>query len=190
MASFHKEGDALVWFQDSDENEVFTTWEGFLVALLTRFGSTAYEDPMESLIRLRQISNFVVYKGQFEALSNRITGLSDSHKLSYFLSGLKDEVRLPLKMLHPKNLNEAFGLAKILEEYLNNSCRSQRPSIDSAKPSILGPSLRRRWNPDLGCPFRGCHLLRWKKEEGRDFVSTVMRSFNLVINVSLLSFSC
>ena len=153
MASFHKEGDALVWFQDSDENGVFATWEGFLEALLTRFGSTAYEDPMESLTRLRQISNFVVYKGQFEALSNKITGLSDSHKLSYFLSGLKDEVRLPLKMLHPKNLNEAFGLAKILEEYLNNSCRSQRPLIDFAKPSILGPKPEGKVESRFRLPF-------------------------------------
>ena len=92
MASFHMEGDALVWFQDSNENGVLATWEGFVDALLTRFGSTTYEDPMESLTRLKQPSNVVVYKGQFEALSNRIKGLSDSHKLSYFFSGLKDEV--------------------------------------------------------------------------------------------------
>ena len=45
----------------------------------------------------------MVYKGQFEALSNRIRGLSDSHKLSCFLSGLKDEVRLPVKVLKSKN---------------------------------------------------------------------------------------
>ena len=55
----------------------------------------------------------VNYKGQFETLSNRIRDLSENHKLSCFLSGLKDEVRLPVKMLHPKNLNEAFNLANI-----------------------------------------------------------------------------
>ena len=103
---------------------MFATWEGFLEALLTRFRSTAYKDPMESLTRLRQTTNVVVYKGQFEALSNRIKGLSDSHKLSCFLSGLEDEVGLLVKMLHPKNLNEAFGLAKIQEKYLNSSCRN------------------------------------------------------------------
>ena len=102
---------------------MFTTWVGFVEALLTRFGSTAYEDPMELLTRLKQSGSVVVYKGQFEALSNRIGGLSEGHKLSCFLSGLKDEVGLPVKMLKPKNLNEAFGLAKIQEEYLNSSCR-------------------------------------------------------------------
>ena len=139
MASFHMDGDALVWFQDNDEIGVFATWEGFVEVLLRKFGNTAYEDPMESLTRLRQTTNVVVHKGKFKALLNRIRGLSDNHKLSCFLSGLKDKVRLPVKMLNPKNLNEAFGLAKIQEEYLNSSCRSQRSSIDYSKPSILGP---------------------------------------------------
>ena len=68
---------------------------------------------MEALTRLQQTSNVVNYKGQFETLSNRIRDLSENHKLSCFLSDLKDEVRLPVKMLHPKNLNEAFNLANI-----------------------------------------------------------------------------
>ena len=122
MDSFHINGAALIWFQDSEETGLFATWEGFVEALLTRFESTAYEDPMESFTRLKS-GSVMVYKGQFELLSNRIRGLSDGHKLSCFLSGLKDEVRLPVKMLNLKNLNEAFGLAKIQEEYMNSSHR-------------------------------------------------------------------
>lgn len=30
LASFHMEGDALVWFQDSEEASVFTSWEALL----------------------------------------------------------------------------------------------------------------------------------------------------------------
>ena len=109
-------------------------------ALLTRFGSFAYEDPMEALTRLRQTSNVVNDKGQFEALSNRIRDLLENHKLSCFLSGLKDEVSLSVKMLNPKNLNEAFSLAKIQEEYLMSSKKIQKPfSLELSKPSILGP---------------------------------------------------
>ena len=55
----------------------------------------------------------VNYKGKFENLSNRIRDLSENHKLSCFLSGLKDEVRLRVKMLNTKTLNEAFNLANI-----------------------------------------------------------------------------
>ena len=74
MASFHMDGDALVWFQDSNENGVLATWEGFVDALLTRFGSTTYEDPMESLTRLRQTSNVVVYKGSLRHCQTKLRG--------------------------------------------------------------------------------------------------------------------
>lgn len=39
-------------------------------------------------------------------------------KLSCFLSGLRDEIRLPIRMLNPANLDDAFGLAKIQEQYV------------------------------------------------------------------------
>lgn len=39
-------------------------------------------------------------------------------QLSYFLSGLKDEIRLPVRMFNPPNLITAYGLAKIQEEHL------------------------------------------------------------------------
>ena len=102
-----------------------------MLALLTRFGATAYEDPMEALTRLKQITSVVVYKGQFKAPSNRIKGLSENHKMYCFLSGLKDIVRLAMKMFSTKSLNEAFGLAKIQEEYLISSHRGYKPSFES-----------------------------------------------------------
>ena len=74
MASFHMDGDALIWFQDWEETGLFSNWEGFVKALLTRFRMTAYEDPMEALTRLRQTTSVVAYKGKFEALSNRLKG--------------------------------------------------------------------------------------------------------------------
>ena len=110
MASYHMEGEALIWFQDAKNSGLFSDWEAFVKAVHVRFGATSYDDPMESLTRLKQTSSVIAYKGQFEAISNRVRSLPELHKLSCFLNGLKDEVRLPLRMLGPKNLNEAFGL--------------------------------------------------------------------------------
>ena len=42
MASFHMDGDALIWFQDCEATSGFMTWESFVEALLIRFGSSAY----------------------------------------------------------------------------------------------------------------------------------------------------
>lgn len=115
MSAFHMNGDALVWFQDSNDVGLFVGREGFVIALLTRFGTTVDEDTMEALTRLKQTTSVVMYKGQFEALSNRIKGLSKNYKLSCFLIDLKDDVRLVVKIFSLNSLNEAFGLDKIQE---------------------------------------------------------------------------
>ena len=47
LASFHMKGEALIWFQDSEEAELFVDWESLIQALHIRFGATAYDDPME-----------------------------------------------------------------------------------------------------------------------------------------------
>lgn len=135
MASFHMEGEALVWFQDVDEVGQFPTWDAFLQALLTRFGPV-YDDPMESLMKLRQTASVIEYTTQFKSLSNRLRGVSDKNQLSCFLSGLKDDTRLPLRMLNPVTLASAFGLAKLQEEYLLSSrcsLRSSFPSYSNSK---------------------------------------------------------
>lgn len=121
MASYYIEGSALVWFQDVEHS--FDGWESFLKALHTRFGPSAYDDPMECLTKLKQTSIVSNYKTQFENLSNRIKGLSEPHRLSCFLSGLRDEIRLTVRMLNPSSLHQAFGLAKIQEEYWFSSRR-------------------------------------------------------------------
>ena len=72
-------------------------------------------------------------------------GLSKSHKFSCFLSGLKEDIRLPVRMLVPKSLNEAFGLAKIQEQYLISSRKGFRGVSDNGKASIVGaPKLKAR----------------------------------------------
>jgi len=43
------------------------------------------------------------------------------------MSGLKEEIRLPVKMFNPLNLSAAFGLAKIQEEYLSASKKGTKP---------------------------------------------------------------
>jgi hypothetical protein len=67
-----------------------------------------------------------LYKTKFEVLSNRLKNLSEKYKLTCFLSGLKDEIRLPLRLMNPQNLNNAFAMAKIQEECVLNSRRTSK----------------------------------------------------------------
>ena len=53
LASFQMEGEALIWFQKGEETGVLHDWDSLIQALHVRFGTTAYDDPMETLTRLR-----------------------------------------------------------------------------------------------------------------------------------------
>ncbi|XP_042939584.1 uncharacterized protein LOC122274627 [Carya illinoinensis] len=120
MASLYMEGIALIWFQGAEETGLFVSWDAFVDALQLRFGNSSYDDPMEALKHLKQTSTVTVYKTQFEEISNRLKRLSEDYKLSLFSSGLRDEIRLLVRILHPQSLNSAFGLAKMQEEYIHS----------------------------------------------------------------------
>ena len=95
---------------------------------------------MESLTKLKHTHTVAAYKGQFEFISNRIRNFSDMHKLSCFMSGLKDEVRLAVKMQGPRNLGEAYALAKIQEGYLVTVKRSSRPTYEQNRGNWSHPN--------------------------------------------------
>lgn len=74
-------------------------------ALQVIFGATAFNDPMEALISLKLSTEVAAYKVQLIAIclpkkkkliaiSNRIKGLFEKHKLKFFLKFLKDNINL------------------------------------------------------------------------------------------------
>jgi len=118
---------------------------------------------MEALMRLRQTALVADYTSQFEALSNRLRGISEKNRLSCFLSGLKDEIRLPVRMLNPANLVAAFGLAKLQEEYIFISLYSvtelEHPCFPGSFFFSAGPSDQTFYRPsdpeNFPCPNEG-----------------------------------
>jgi hypothetical protein len=62
ISSFHMEGKALVWFQELRNSNNLITWVEFLKALQIRFGRGSYDDPMETLVKLKQSRSIEEYK--------------------------------------------------------------------------------------------------------------------------------
>jgi hypothetical protein len=149
-ASYHLDEEALIWFQDC-EHEIMN-WNDFVRAVQMRFGPATYDDPMETLTKLRHTHSVVAYKGQFEALSNRIRNLSEAHKLSCFMSGLRDDVRLAVKMQGPRSLGEAYALAKIQEEYLITCRKSYKPQYDGNKSNWQPSQQQQMGRSDVRIP--------------------------------------
>ncbi|KAF5480102.1 hypothetical protein F2P56_000872 [Juglans regia] len=139
LVSFHMVGKALIWFQGLDESGLLGEWEEFVNALLIRFGPCSLEDPLEQLIRLRQEGTVEEYKSEFELIANRLRRLSKMDKLSCFVSGLKDDIRLTVKMFNPTNLLTAYRLARIQEERvsLHKKPNTRPPSFHYTEPAHI-----------------------------------------------------
>ncbi|KAL5753670.1 hypothetical protein ACOSP7_021890 [Xanthoceras sorbifolium] len=116
LASFHLEGIALQWHRWLTKLRGPLTWEEFTKALLLRFGPTEYENPSEALTRLKQTSTVIAYQEAFEKLSHRVDGLPKNFLIGCFVAGLKDEIRLDVKVKKPSTLSDTIGVARLIEE--------------------------------------------------------------------------
>ncbi|XP_074352969.1 uncharacterized protein LOC141692108 [Apium graveolens] len=125
----------------------------FTKALLLRFGPTKFDDPSESLHRLKQSTTVMTYIESFERLSHRIENLPESFLLGYFVGGLKEEIHLEVKLKKPRTVVDSMGLARLVEEKMGlhrrfpSSTRVpsiQPPSSTSAVAGLLGPAPSQR----------------------------------------------
>jgi hypothetical protein len=118
IASFYLDGPTIAWYQWMYRNGQIVSWPQFLQALELRFAPTAYDDPRGRLFKLHQTSTVAVYLSEFEALANRIVGLSPPDLLSCFISGLRIDIRREVLAQQPASLTQAAGLARLQEEKL------------------------------------------------------------------------
>ncbi|KAL5842416.1 hypothetical protein ACOSQ3_013019 [Xanthoceras sorbifolium] len=93
-----------------------------------------YEDPSKALTRLKQTSTVSIYQEEFKKLSHRVDGLPENFLIGCFIAGLKDEVRLDVKIKQPRSFTDAIGVARLVEEKNN----LQKRGAGAFRPSILG----------------------------------------------------
>lgn len=160
VASFHLEGIALQWHRWLIKFRGPLTWTEFTKAALLRFSPTDYDDPSEALTRLRQNLTMATYQEAFERLSQRVDGLPERFLIGSFIAGLRDEIRLEVKIKQPNSLAEAIGVARLMEEKNQIQRRTILPfrSIFATKPGpnpsggILGPSPSSNVRPTQSAP--------------------------------------
>ena len=79
-----------------------------------------------------------MYRLNLRTYPIRLKGLYEDYNLSCFLSVLRDEIKLQVRMLNPISLN-VFGLTKIQEEYVLSNKRTIKliPLIKKGHPYRL-----------------------------------------------------
>ena len=152
LASFHLGGIALQWYRWLTKFKGPFSWSDLTRVALLQFSPTDYDDPAEALTWLRQTTIVAAYQDLFEKLSHQIDGLPEGFLIGNFIAGLKDDIRLDVKIKHPKTLAETIGVARLIKERnllqrrLSSSSRPTSLAITTRvnvapTPGVLGPAL-------------------------------------------------
>ena len=127
IVSFHMEGPAAGWYQWMKANNLLSSWKAFLLSLKHRFRASLYEDHQGNLSKLTQTATVAEFQLAFEDLMNKVTGISEPLLISFFITGLKSDIRRELLFSRPSTLMEAFALARAYETRCEEIKQSARP---------------------------------------------------------------
>lgn len=93
LAQLCMDGGTIHFFNAWANEAERRTWETFKVAVLERYGGASAGNVYEQLQSLQQIDEVDGYIQEFEYLVGQIPKLPDEQYFSYFISGLKEEIK-------------------------------------------------------------------------------------------------
>lgn len=120
VAAFYLVDDALEYYHWLQRTHQLTDWPALVRSLESRFGPSSYENHESALYKLQQTTTVNDYIQSFVQLSTRVDTLTNTNLLNIFLSGLKPEIHKLLKLFKPPTLDDALGIAKLVEDVLND----------------------------------------------------------------------
>ena len=102
------EGLAAMWLQAYRQKHPGVSWATFRAAIEEEFGPEEFETQMHELVQLRQTGSVQDYRQQFETRMYHLLSLdptlSTQFFISQFLLGLKDELRLGVRLQSPSSI--------------------------------------------------------------------------------------
>ncbi|KAL8159020.1 hypothetical protein V2J09_000557 [Rumex salicifolius] len=117
LASIHLEDKAATWHQSiapiEAERGTFLDWGRYRQLLLDRFGEVI-DDPMAELMQLRESDGIVDYNDRFEMIRTRVV-LPESYLVSAYLTGLRNDTQMHIRMFKPDSVRTCFMLGKLYE---------------------------------------------------------------------------
>lgn len=119
-------------------------WDEYVEDVKARFGDRVYEGYMSDLKRINQTGELIEYIDAFDSCAHK-TSLSEANVLSYFLTGLKDEIGYPVRMQGPKTLQQAYALVRMQDAYLTTVRTGKPVGLKGNFGQIPSPTVK----PDL-----------------------------------------
>ncbi|XP_026415875.1 uncharacterized protein LOC113311250 [Papaver somniferum] len=154
MATLYLDGKADVWFQDYQIGKGILYWEDFIIDVCTRFQELGHDSVIGEFNKLDQTNTVLEYQERFEELKDLMLAknpsLPEDYFIQSFISGLKEDIRLVVRMFTPSTLQQTIFLARRQECIMDRNAKDQpkyshrfnsgsKTLIVPNKPSVLSP---------------------------------------------------
>ncbi|KAF1882979.1 hypothetical protein Lal_00003161 [Lupinus albus] len=110
------EGKALSWYQWWGRCNPQPSWEGFKLAVIRRFQPSMVQNPFEQLLALKQLGTVEEYVEEFEKYVGALKEIDPEFVKGIFLNGLKEEVRVEVRLYEHPTLSEVIHKSIMIEE--------------------------------------------------------------------------
>ncbi|KAG8375979.1 hypothetical protein BUALT_Bualt09G0015400 [Buddleja alternifolia] len=148
------EGIALNWFRWFKRKRPRFSWQELTHALIARFDDRCAGNAYERLASTRHTDTVEKYIHSFTQLANQLPALTEETLLGLFMHGLREEVRVQVRVLDPVDLDAAMKMALNLEVALRVQQRNSGvvranwqparsttiPRLPSAPPRLALPA--------------------------------------------------
>lgn len=116
LAVMHFEGRANTWYRYYQTNNNNVTWKTFQADVVLRFENPDNLDVQDRFNKLKQTTTLTEYEDRFEELRTMVIHknkeFDEEYFLSSFISGLKESIKMAVRMFRPSTLADAVFLSK------------------------------------------------------------------------------
>ncbi|KAG6432638.1 hypothetical protein SASPL_104219 [Salvia splendens] len=134
-------GPAMAWVQVLLRRSPLITWDDFSRELQIRFGTRVALDEYEALHTTIQVGSLNDYISSFESQLAQLPDLTERQYLSFFLGGLKPQIRMQIKDPNIAHYTDAIQMAKRIV-FLENPSEYNTQLMISHQPR--DPSVARK----------------------------------------------
>lgn len=138
-ATLYLEDHAALWFQAYKRRHPSPSWDQFVAAVIEEFGQDEFDGQMSKLVQLKQTGTVLEYKLAFESCMYHLIAL-DASLSPQFVFGLRDKLRVAVRLQAPSSVTRAASLARIQEEeaeYLRPRGQPAAPTKHPPAPPLL-----------------------------------------------------
>jgi hypothetical protein len=137
-ATLHLDGHAALWFQAYKRTHRLLNWDELVRSVVEEFGQDEFDGQMTKLLQLKQTGSVAEYRLAFEESMYHLISLDETLSTRWFVSqfvfGLRDDIRLAVRLQAPASITRAASLARIQEEETEHHRPRNRPAAPTKHP--------------------------------------------------------